>query len=126
MERVPLYRLRKVRSEAVLQLPNDVAMYRPSFHLLLLGCVSLMVHGVEQALVELYYSTGGSQWNNNENWLIGDPCTNSWFGVSCDTESFVVTQLYVPARDPRALQLRATVNPPRKRERPIAGDANLR
>jgi hypothetical protein len=35
------------------------------------------------ALVSLYNSTNGPAWSNNTNWLIGDPCVNSWTGVRC-------------------------------------------
>ena len=27
--------------------------------------------------------TNGANWTNNQNWLIGQPCENSWFGISC-------------------------------------------
>jgi Leucine-rich repeat (LRR) protein len=39
------------------------------------------------ALVALYNSTNGAQWNDNTNWLVGDPCDNSWFGITCDNSS---------------------------------------
>lgn len=35
------------------------------------------------ALVALYNSTNGANWQSNDNWLIGDPCQNSWYGVTC-------------------------------------------
>jgi len=35
------------------------------------------------ALTEFYNSTDGLNWTDNSNWLVGDPCTNSWFGVEC-------------------------------------------
>ncbi|MCP4046103.1 MAG: hypothetical protein GY732_08960 [Gammaproteobacteria bacterium] len=35
------------------------------------------------ALTELYNSTGGDNWTDNSNWLVGDPCADSWFGVVC-------------------------------------------
>lgn len=41
------------------------------------------------ALVALYNSTDGDNWNDNTNWLVGDPCDNNWYGVSC----FVVEQI---------------------------------
>ncbi|PRP78035.1 hypothetical protein PROFUN_13765, partial [Planoprotostelium fungivorum] len=36
-------------------------------------------------LVNLYNSAGGSSWQNggNANWLNGDPCSNSWAGITC-------------------------------------------
>ena len=38
-----------------------------------------------EALVELYNSTGGRDWNHSTNWLSGDPCDpeRPWHGVSC-------------------------------------------
>jgi hypothetical protein len=54
------------------------------------------------ALVALYNSTDGANWVNNDNWLDGDPCFNSWYGVTCangeysESEDFAastVTQL---------------------------------
>ena len=39
------------------------------------------------ALTNLYYAAGGSAWTYRTNWLSGDPCLNSWYGVSCDTSS---------------------------------------
>ena len=35
------------------------------------------------ALTEFYNSTGGDNWIDNGNWLVGDPCSNFWFGVEC-------------------------------------------
>lgn len=35
------------------------------------------------ALTEFYNSTGGANWTNNSNWLVGDPCGNAWHGVEC-------------------------------------------
>ena len=35
------------------------------------------------ALVDIYFATNGQQWLNNANWMDGDPCLNSWFGVTC-------------------------------------------
>eukprot|EP01125_Pyxidicula_operculata_P021722 TRINITY_DN857_c0_g1_i1.p1 TRINITY_DN857_c0_g1~~TRINITY_DN857_c0_g1_i1.p1 ORF type:complete len:512 (+),score=56.47 TRINITY_DN857_c0_g1_i1:562-2097(+) len=35
------------------------------------------------ALTDLYDSTNGINWFNHENWTIGDPCSNHWFGIEC-------------------------------------------
>jgi hypothetical protein len=35
------------------------------------------------ALVNLYWATGGPSWHNNQNWLVGDPCNGAWFGLRC-------------------------------------------
>jgi Leucine-rich repeat (LRR) protein len=37
-----------------------------------------------EALVTLYNTTDGINWDSNENWLIGDPCENSWYGIGCN------------------------------------------
>ncbi len=37
------------------------------------------------ALVALYNSTDGDNWTDNTNWLVGDPCDNAWYGVTCNT-----------------------------------------
>ena len=37
-----------------------------------------------EALVQFYYQTGGpTDWRRDDNWLIGEPCENSWYGVVC-------------------------------------------
>jgi M6 family metalloprotease-like protein len=35
------------------------------------------------ALIELYNNTGGDNWTEKTNWLVGDPCADKWFGVEC-------------------------------------------
>ena len=41
-----------------------------------------------EALVALYTSTNGDQWQNNENWLVTvRPC--EWHGVTCDQDEYV-------------------------------------
>ncbi len=39
------------------------------------------------ALINLFKVTNGSNWRNNNNWLVGDPCGNNWFGVSCENQT---------------------------------------
>ena len=41
-------------------------------------------------LVDFFYSLGGTGWADNTNWLDGDPCLNSWFGVTCGTGDVIV------------------------------------
>jgi hypothetical protein len=48
------------------------------------------------ALVDLYNATGGPNWHStcgagvgNGNWLVGDPCQNSWAGVTCSGSDVV-------------------------------------
>ena len=44
-----------------------------------------------QALKDFFNSTNGGSWINSTNWLIGDPCINGWYGVTCDNYFAVVT-----------------------------------
>ena len=46
-----------------------------------------------EALVALYNSTDGANWENNTNWLEGDPCSNLWFGVTCDDSGTTVMDI---------------------------------
>ena len=48
------------------------------------GCQSVTSTDERDALEEFFRSTNGYFWRNNENWLDGDPCTNHWFGVTCN------------------------------------------
>jgi hypothetical protein len=42
------------------------------------------------ALEELYNSTNGPSWINSTNWLEGDPCSNSWFGINCSETGAII------------------------------------
>ena len=46
------------------------------------------------ALEDLYNSTNGIDWTHSQNWLVGDPCDNLWYGVYC-SESGSVVSMYV-------------------------------
>ena len=46
-----------------------------------------------QALVDLYNASNGASWSNSTNWLVGDPCENSWFGVTCNGGQTSITLL---------------------------------
>jgi len=51
----------------------------------LIACVIAVVPSTQQnALVLFYGATNGTHWETNTNWLNGDPCSNRWFGVTCD------------------------------------------
>ena len=39
--------------------------------------------GDKEAMIALYTSTNGDYWNNNTNWMKGDPCDNQWYGLYC-------------------------------------------
>jgi hypothetical protein len=48
------------------------------------GCTEIKVPVVERnALLALYNSTDGDNWSFSDNWLTGDPCIDSWYGVTC-------------------------------------------
>ena len=36
-----------------------------------------------EALVELYKRTNGKDWKRQGNWLVEDPCSNEWYGITC-------------------------------------------
>jgi hypothetical protein len=46
-----------------------------------------------QALEDIYTNMNGEYWHKQENWLIGDPCENHWYGVNCDNNN--VTFMFV-------------------------------
>jgi Leucine-rich repeat (LRR) protein len=49
-----------------------------------------------QALIDLYNSTDGDNWTNNDGWL-GEPGTEcSWIGIACDIEKKHVSELLFP------------------------------
>ena len=47
------------------------------------------------ALCDVYDATNGVNWKVNDNWMDGDPCTQSWVGVICDVTSSSVVYLLV-------------------------------
>ncbi len=52
--------------------------------------------GDSLALVDLYNSTGGTNWTNNTNWLTGKP-VNEWHGIKVENRS--VTTIYLGANN---------------------------
>jgi Leucine-rich repeat (LRR) protein len=62
--------------------------------LMLFNSISFADTSVKEknALEAVYNSTNGPGWRSSANWLTGDPCTNDWYGVTCDQDSHV-TQL---------------------------------
>eukprot|EP00276_Gloeochaete_wittrockiana_P014149 CAMPEP_0184332784 /NCGR_PEP_ID=MMETSP1089-20130417/1926_1 /TAXON_ID=38269 ORGANISM="Gloeochaete wittrockiana, Strain SAG46.84" /NCGR_SAMPLE_ID=MMETSP1089 /ASSEMBLY_ACC=CAM_ASM_000445 /LENGTH=628 /DNA_ID=CAMNT_0026656321 /DNA_START=70 /DNA_END=1956 /DNA_ORIENTATION=+ len=59
-----------------------------------LACVFSLTHAQVpssqvSALKDLYAYLGGDKWTNNNNWNSGDPCSNHWFGVSCNSSNVV-------------------------------------
>ena len=65
---------------------------------LLLGlslCISVSEIQERDALVDFYTATNGSYWFTHDNWGVGLPCQNDWFGVQCDlTPAPSVVYLY--------------------------------
>ena len=56
-------------------------------------CYTNVTNGELQALNDLYNSCGGTNWINKTNWMSGDPCSNSWFGVYCTSGHVSALQL---------------------------------
>ena len=54
------------------------------------ACNNLASPGELQALKDFYNSTNGGSWINSANWLIGDPCISSWFGITCNSGFSIV------------------------------------
>jgi len=46
-----------------------------------------------QALIDLYNSTDGDNWTNNDGWLGESGTECSWFGVTCDDEKKHITKI---------------------------------
>ena len=49
------------------------------------GCTMNTTDNERQALMDFFEATQGSWWRINENWGFGDPCTNQWYGITCNT-----------------------------------------
>ena len=47
------------------------------------------------ALLNFYYATEGDSWESNTNWLVGDPCTNNWYGLECNPDG-TIQKVYLP------------------------------
>ena len=56
-------------------------------------CTTNVTNGELEALKDLYNSCEGPNWINKTNWMSGDPCTNSWFGVYCSSGHVSAIQL---------------------------------
>lgn len=56
------------------------------------GCVEKHTSTLEKcALVSFYDTLNGDNWRFNDNWLVGDPCVNQWYGVGCNTEGNIIS-----------------------------------
>lgn len=47
-----------------------------------------------RVLVSLYNNTGGSNWKHKTNWLEGYPCTDNWYGITCEYGRVTRIRLY--------------------------------
>jgi hypothetical protein len=43
------------------------------------------------ALRSFYTYLNGQIWENNDNWLIGDPCLNYWYGIMCNSRGNIIS-----------------------------------
>lgn len=41
-------------------------------------------------LMDFWSSTGEYSWRTIDNWGIGDPCWDSWYGITCDEQGYVI------------------------------------
>ncbi len=46
-----------------------------------------------QVLLDLYDNTNGNSWATKTNWKVNDPCTNNWYGISCNAGNTRVTSI---------------------------------
>jgi hypothetical protein len=51
----------------------------------------------KETLNEIYQSTSGSSWYNNDNWL-GNQSLSTWYGVTTDENGYI-TELYLEANN---------------------------
>ena len=73
---------------------RSVAVCVVTLMVLWIGLVGAQVPAVERAaLVDLYTNTSGASWTNKAGWInygVGsDPCSASWFGVTCSSSHIV-------------------------------------
>jgi hypothetical protein len=55
------------------------------------GCTVNTTDSERQALVDFYGATQGDWWRIIQNWLVGDPCTNHWYGITCNTLGNIIS-----------------------------------
>ena len=58
--------------------------------LILANIISGNVSPEEKAYWEEFYnSTEGDNWINNSGWNVGDPCADTWYGLTCSGSTVV-------------------------------------
>ena len=50
----------------------------------------------KDALQRFFSETGGAAWTHSDNWMVGNPCTDSWYGVACDDTNTKITCAPLP------------------------------
>lgn len=68
---------------------------RITYNILQFGNGASLVDKHKQALIDLYESAGGDQWNRHDNWCTDAPLED-WYGVTTDATG-AVTELYLPS-----------------------------
>jgi hypothetical protein len=44
----------------------------------------------DKELEALFYATNGLNWTKSDNWLVGNPCTDQWFGITCNSNGNII------------------------------------
>ncbi|CDW71879.1 leucine-rich repeat-containing protein [Stylonychia lemnae] len=55
------------------------------------GCADQTTDSEKQSLITFYHKMNGDFWRYNENWLVGDPCQNLWYGVICNRKGNIIS-----------------------------------
>jgi hypothetical protein len=59
----------------------------------LVSVCCLLLPEQRASLVNFYFATEGPSWTTDTDWFLGDPCTNSWQGIVCDTANLNVVKI---------------------------------
>ena len=52
------------------------------------GQIAGLTNSVEKAALQEFYSTmQGTWWQFQNNWNVGDPCLNFWYGITCNKKN---------------------------------------
>ena len=55
------------------------------------GCVEIPTSEAEyNALMQFFETFTGSQWRIRDNWQVGDPCLDHWYGVQCNVNGNII------------------------------------
>jgi hypothetical protein len=53
----------------------------------------------DKELEALFYATNGLNWTKSDNWLVGNPCTDQWFGITCNSNGNIIGMYVISAID---------------------------